>query len=112
MDTRDEDWNEFNDINKLIIRSPIRTEYRVAFPYLYNNRPRKVGSACGRGRGSRQACLAHSAAASAIGIMRHAVQDALEGMHSMMHLCCYAPYCVSQLHNLVQQRVQSPGCSS
>ena len=42
MDTRDEDWNEFNDINKLIIRSPIRTEYRVAFPYLYNNRPRKV----------------------------------------------------------------------
>lgn len=43
MDTRDEDWNEFNDINKLIIRSPIRTEYKVAFPYLYNNRPRKVG---------------------------------------------------------------------
>lgn len=42
MDTRDEDWNEFNDINKLIIRSPIRTEYKVAFPYLYNNRPRKV----------------------------------------------------------------------
>lgn len=23
-------------------RSPIRTEYKVAFPYLYNNRPRKV----------------------------------------------------------------------
>lgn len=42
LDTRDEDWNEFNDINKLIIRSPIRTEYRVAFPFLYNNRPRKV----------------------------------------------------------------------
>ena len=97
MDTRDEDWNEFNDINKLIIRSPIRTEYKVppvicicyaalraidhpchlqhrwpcdvrvrvrgtahaagigdwalrslvwlpqvAFPYLYNSRPRKV----------------------------------------------------------------------
>ena len=42
MDTRDEDWNEFNDINKLIIRNPIRTEYKVAFPYLYNNRPRKV----------------------------------------------------------------------
>jgi pre-mRNA-processing factor 8 len=31
MDTRDEDWNEFNDINKLIIRSPIRTEYKVSF---------------------------------------------------------------------------------
>ena len=29
MDTRDEDWNEFNDINKLIIRTPIRTEYKV-----------------------------------------------------------------------------------
>ncbi|KAH7854029.1 hypothetical protein Vadar_009292 [Vaccinium darrowii] len=38
----DEDWNEFNDINKLIIRSPLRTEYRIAFPHLYNNRPRKV----------------------------------------------------------------------
>lgn len=42
METRDEDWNEFNDINKLIIRAPIRTEYRIAFPYLYNNRPRHV----------------------------------------------------------------------
>ena len=42
MDTRDEDWNEFNDIGKLIIRAPIRTEYKVAFPYLYNSRPRKV----------------------------------------------------------------------
>ena len=38
----DEDWNEFNDINKLIIRQPLRTEYRIAFPHLYNNRPRKV----------------------------------------------------------------------
>ena len=26
----DEDWNEFNDINKIIIRQPIRTEYRIA----------------------------------------------------------------------------------
>jgi pre-mRNA-processing factor 8 len=25
----DEDWNEFNDINKIIIRQPIRTEYKV-----------------------------------------------------------------------------------
>ena len=24
-----QDWNEFNDINKLIIRTPIRTEYKV-----------------------------------------------------------------------------------
>lgn len=34
---QDEDWNEFNDINKVIIRSPIRTEYRIAFPFMYNN---------------------------------------------------------------------------
>lgn len=45
MDKADEDWNEFNDISKLIIRSAIRTEYRVAFPHLYNNRPRKVAVA-------------------------------------------------------------------
>lgn len=24
-----EDWNEFNDVNKIIIRHPIRTEYKV-----------------------------------------------------------------------------------
>ncbi|KAJ1984313.1 hypothetical protein H4R34_000737 [Dimargaris verticillata] len=38
----DEDWNEFNDINKIIIRHPIRTEYKIAFPYLYNSLPRSV----------------------------------------------------------------------
>ena len=37
MDTRDEDWNEFNDINKLIIRSPIRTEYKVELLLLVRN---------------------------------------------------------------------------
>ena len=42
MEKGDADWNEFNDINKLIIRSPLRTEYKIAFPHLYNNRPRKV----------------------------------------------------------------------
>lgn len=42
MYEEDEDWNEFNDINKIIIRQQIRTEYKIAFPYLYNNRPRKV----------------------------------------------------------------------
>ena len=42
MEKGDEDWNEFNDINKLIIRQPLRTEYRIAFPHLYNNRPRRV----------------------------------------------------------------------
>lgn len=40
--TQDEDWNEFNDINKIIIRQPVRTEYRIAFPYLYNNMPNFV----------------------------------------------------------------------
>ncbi|KAG5440589.1 hypothetical protein PCK2_000299, partial [Pneumocystis canis] len=38
----DEDWNEFNDIYKLIIRHQIRTEYKVAFPYLYNSYPRSI----------------------------------------------------------------------
>jgi pre-mRNA-processing factor 8 len=42
MYEEDEDWNEFNDINKIIIRNMIRTEYKIAFPFLYNNRPRKV----------------------------------------------------------------------
>ncbi|KNE65750.1 pre-mRNA-processing-splicing factor 8 [Allomyces macrogynus ATCC 38327] len=42
LDTADDDWNEFNDINKLIIRHPIRSEYKVAFPFLYNSLPRSV----------------------------------------------------------------------
>lgn len=44
-DGRDDDWNEFNDIHKIVIRAPIRSEYRVAFPYVYNSRPRSVRSA-------------------------------------------------------------------
>ncbi|KAK7048243.1 NUC071 domain-containing protein [Favolaschia claudopus] len=42
MDNFDDDWNEFNDINKVIIRQQIRTEYKVAFPHLYNSLPRSV----------------------------------------------------------------------
>jgi len=42
LEAEDEDWNEFNDIHKLIVRQRIRTEYRIAFPYLFNSRPRKV----------------------------------------------------------------------
>jgi hypothetical protein len=42
VDAGNDDWNEFNDINKLIIRHPIRTEYRVALPHLYNSLPRSV----------------------------------------------------------------------
>jgi pre-mRNA-processing factor 8 len=38
----DEDWNDFNDVSKLIIRQPIRTEYRIAFPHVYNSRPRQI----------------------------------------------------------------------
>ena len=38
----EEDWNEFNDINKIIVRHQIRTEYKIAFPFLYNSRPRGV----------------------------------------------------------------------
>ncbi len=38
----EEDWNEFNDIHKIIIRHMVRSEYRVSFPFLYNSRPRKV----------------------------------------------------------------------
>ncbi|KAK1441956.1 pre-mRNA splicing factor prp8 [Babesia gibsoni] len=41
----DEDWNEFNDVSKIIIRQQIRTEYKIAFPYLYSSRPRKVAIA-------------------------------------------------------------------
>jgi pre-mRNA-processing factor 8 len=39
---QDEDWNEFNDFRKLILRHQMRTEYKVAFPFLYNDRPRAV----------------------------------------------------------------------
>ncbi|KAI3379717.1 hypothetical protein SNEBB_004371 [Seison nebaliae] len=42
INPNDEDWNEFNDINKIIIRQAIRTEYRIGFPYLYNSHPYKV----------------------------------------------------------------------
>jgi pre-mRNA-processing factor 8 len=38
----DEDWNEFNDINKIVVRHLVRTEHRIAFPHLYNSRPRRV----------------------------------------------------------------------
>ena len=41
-DETEADWNEFNDINKIIVRQPLRTEYRIAYPHLYNSRPRSV----------------------------------------------------------------------
>ncbi|OQO15029.1 Pre-mRNA-processing-splicing factor 8 [Cryoendolithus antarcticus] len=42
VDPNDEDFGEFNAIDRIIFRSPIRTEYKVAFPYLYNSLPRSV----------------------------------------------------------------------
>eukprot|EP00948_MAST-09A_sp_MAST-9A-sp1_P002883 g2883.t1 len=42
QDVDDEDWNDFNDIRKIIVRNRIRTEYKIAFPYMYNSRPRDV----------------------------------------------------------------------
>ena len=42
LEKEEEDWNEFNDVHKIIVRFPIRTEYRIAFPHVYNSRPRKV----------------------------------------------------------------------
>ncbi len=48
LDKEEEDWNEFNDVHKIIVRLPIRTEYRIAFPHVYNSRPRKVhNGGCG-----------------------------------------------------------------
>lgn len=41
-DVEEEDFNEFNSIDRIIFRIPIRTEYKVAFPHLYNSLPRSV----------------------------------------------------------------------
>ncbi|KAG5665676.1 hypothetical protein KAF25_009801 [Fusarium avenaceum] len=42
VDPNDEDFGEFNAIDRIIFRNPIRTEFRVAFPFLYNSLPRSV----------------------------------------------------------------------
>lgn len=42
VDPNDEDFGEFNAIDRIIFRAPIRTEYRVAYPYVYNSLPRSV----------------------------------------------------------------------
>jgi len=42
MHAFNEDWDEFNDVNKVIIRQQIRTEYKVSFPRLCNSLPRSV----------------------------------------------------------------------
>lgn len=38
----EEDFNDFSSIDRIIFRVPIRSEYKVAFPQLYNSRPRSV----------------------------------------------------------------------
>lgn len=38
----EDDYNEFNAIDRIIFRNKIRNEYRIAFPHLFNERPRKV----------------------------------------------------------------------
>jgi pre-mRNA-processing factor 8 len=42
IDPNDEDFGEFNAIDRIIFRQPVRTEYRVSFPFLYNSLPRSV----------------------------------------------------------------------
>ncbi|KAF2669113.1 pre-mRNA processing splicing factor 8 [Microthyrium microscopicum] len=42
IDPNDEDFGEFNAIDRIIFRAPVKTEYRVAFPHLYNSLPRSV----------------------------------------------------------------------
>ncbi|AMD21189.1 HEL091Wp [Eremothecium sinecaudum] len=38
----EEDYNEFNSVDRIIFGVPIRTEYKIAFPHLYATRPRSV----------------------------------------------------------------------
>ncbi|ODV93721.1 hypothetical protein PACTADRAFT_77234 [Pachysolen tannophilus NRRL Y-2460] len=42
MNPEDEDFSEFNSIDRIIFRVQIRTEYKVAFPFLYNSKVRSV----------------------------------------------------------------------
>ncbi|KAG9252809.1 putative pre-mRNA processing splicing factor [Emericellopsis atlantica] len=42
IDPNNEDFGEFNAIDRIIFRAPIRTELKVAYPYLYNSLPRSV----------------------------------------------------------------------
>lgn len=41
----DDDWTEFNDLGKVIVRHPFVTETQLAFPHLYSQRVRGVGLA-------------------------------------------------------------------
>ena len=54
LEQDDDDWNEFNDINKIIIRQPIRTEYKLARSTETWTRPARRGtSSSARARAMR-----------------------------------------------------------
>jgi pre-mRNA-processing factor 8 len=38
----DEDWTEFNDLGKVIVRHPLGTEVQLAFPFLYSREVRDI----------------------------------------------------------------------
>lgn len=42
IDPNNEDFGEFNSLERVIFRGPARVEYKVANPYLYNSMPRSV----------------------------------------------------------------------
>ncbi|KAK4447062.1 pre-mRNA processing splicing factor 8 [Podospora aff. communis PSN243] len=42
IDPNDEDFGEFNAMDRIIFRNPIRTECKVSYPFLYNALPRSV----------------------------------------------------------------------
>ncbi|KAG7817278.1 hypothetical protein KL928_004013 [Ogataea angusta] len=42
VDPDNEDFTEFNSLDRIIFRNPIKSEYRVAFPHLYNSSVRAV----------------------------------------------------------------------
>lgn len=37
IDREKEDYTEFNSLDRIIFRIPVRTEYRIAYPHLYNS---------------------------------------------------------------------------
>lgn len=44
LDPESEDFDEFNSIDRIVFRNLLRTEYRIAFPFLYNPSSKSVVS--------------------------------------------------------------------
>ncbi|KAH3688470.1 hypothetical protein WICPIJ_000546, partial [Wickerhamomyces pijperi] len=42
INPENDDFSEFNSLDRIIFRNPIRSEYRVSFPHLYNSAVRGV----------------------------------------------------------------------